>query len=196
MNAVTHTVRALADSLPFRAAVCLLAFALVQVDRLFGGPRFAVWWANDLVNIWSFLLPAFSFGYMRRCLPGWRRSVALTVIAPITGLSFAAFLLSLLFFLMGLGVSGPSYSKSKAHVGRSTIRGYLSSPGAFSSFNLSVIEERPIIPGLVWVRELDYQHSTNQFRVEVLDRNHIRLTYPSHSMNDPKPVQVVVRIGG
>jgi hypothetical protein len=62
---------------------------------------------------------------------------------------------------------------------------YLVNPGAFGSYSVQIDEERPILPGLIWVRHLMNERGQGAI-IKVVDSHHIRCQILDYDKDGPE----------
>jgi hypothetical protein len=177
--------------------VPLLGFMILQADGCFPFVRFSNDVADSVVGALSFLLPFlaafFAFVIPRRWLT---TIVVLVLLLPL--LCFSALGLFFESLLIGdafrLGAN-PSFERiARVPMGAYSVGIYLSDCGAPCSFDIDLLQERTIIPGVLLVRELPGFDEADQATYKVIGQDTLQVNVPPlYATDDQRVVSIPAR---
>jgi hypothetical protein len=165
----------------------LLGFFLLQADGVFPLVRFSNELANFAAGTLSFLLP-FLAAFFAFMIPKRWLTTVIVVALLLPLLCFSA--LGLLFqgFLVKDALrigSSPAFERiATVPMGAYSVGVFLNNCGAPCSLDVNLLQERPIIPGVVFVRALDGFADAGDPTCKVVGPDTLMVSIPAYVDND------------
>lgn len=177
------------------AGMMVIVYVLLVANWRLGHLRLTSPTGNSLILMAGLLLPADAAALLlplRR--PGKVAGFILLLLVSLVSLPLLA-LIALLVLPDELPKDVDASCEFVRRVARDgpPIRVYQTNGGAMTSFGIIVQQERTLLPGVIWVTRLSGKYPAEDVTVTVLDRHHIRCTYPPYDNSHAAPEEEVVR---
>lgn len=168
----------------FAVRALTAAFVGLVLDWRFGGLKFAEASLNFAAAIMALCLPFVLFGLVLALPRRLSRTLGLVAIVPLMLFCLLLLPLACLF--------GPDPGFERVHSisgGGSEVVSYVTDGGAMTSCGIVVQQEKQLMPGLLWVKPLCREYPADDVSVVLLDRHHLRCTFPPYGDGRPEWTQ-------
>jgi hypothetical protein len=160
------------------------AFVLIIWNWLDARLRFSNLLLNHLFLLASLSLPWIALSFLGRLAPGWKRRVVALLVAPTLLVTLP------LLPVIGVGIAsvlwrGPDSRQkllTRVDMGAYQVALYRAGPGFMTDVSVIVRQERPLLPGLLLVRDVDRLPSTSAADCAVLAPDQLRVDMARHGM--------------
>lgn len=165
----------------FAVRALTATFVGLILDWPFGGLKFAEASLNFAAAIIALCLPFVLFALLLALPRRLSRTLGLVAIVPLMLLCLLLLPLACLFG------SNPGFERVHSiRVGSSEVVSYVTDGGAMTSCGIVVQQKKQLLPGLLWVKPLCREYPTDDVSVVLLNRHHVRCSFPPYGDGRPE----------